>query len=81
MDYQKLVNDTDSPYIATVSCNPGDTALSSNFEYVSGSGFATLISNAVNVDTNTATAVMRPGTNDAVYVAVWINCFEPLNFS
>jgi hypothetical protein len=74
--YQKLVNDTDSPYIATVSCNPGDTALSSNFEYASGSGLATLVSNALDLDTNTATAAIRPGTNDDVYVAVWINCFD-----
>ena len=80
MIYQKSNSDTEDEgnYLATVSCDPGDTAISSNFKIDgvdSQSSRVNILLNTLDIPTNQATVEIATLTEEAV-VTVYINCFD-----
>ncbi|WP_222424811.1 hypothetical protein [Candidatus Nitrosocosmicus arcticus] len=76
--YQKFNTDTedDDNYIATVSCDPGDTAISSNFKLDNlGSIPIRQLTNTLDLSSNQATLEIETLREDAL-ITVYINCFD-----
>jgi len=80
MIYQKSDSDTEDEgnYVATVSCDPGDTAISSNFK-IDGvdnqNSHANILLITLDISNNQATVEIAKVIEEAV-VTVYVNCFD-----
>jgi hypothetical protein len=80
MLYQKSNSDTEDEgnYLATVSWDPGDTAISSNFKIDgvdSQNSHANILLNTLDTSNNQASVEIVTVIEEAI-VTVYINCFD-----
>jgi hypothetical protein len=75
--YQKSNTDADDEanLLATVSCEPGDTAISSNFKLDGLMTSSRGLSNTLDISNNQATVEFKT-VQDPFSVTVYINCFD-----
>jgi hypothetical protein len=78
--YQKSNSDSEDEgnYLATVSCDAGDTTISSNFKIDgvdSQHHHANILLNTLDIDNNQATVEIATVIEEVV-VTVYINCFD-----